>query len=179
MASLLFLGVLAGIDNLQVAAAISIAPLARRRRLLLLTAFATCEIASPLIGALFGHWLRTSLGIDFDGIAAFVIVACGLAIVWLALRDQDEDASLLINSRWTLIGLPTLLSLDNLLIGISASALGHPPVLGGLVIGATSAILCVTGILAGERISRLIPKHAELASGCALIIVAASMWIRS
>lgn len=178
MGQLFFLGVLAGIDNLQVAAAISIAPLTRARRMLLLAAFATCEIASPLIGVFFAHGLRVRFGISFDGIAPFVIVACGLAIVWLALRE-DDDAGSLLNSRWTLIGLPLSLSFDNLLIGVSAATLGHPPAQAALIIGTTSAALCVTGILAGARIARLIPARAELVSGCALIIIAASMWIRS
>ena len=178
MAQLFLLGVLAGIDNLQVAAAISVAPLARARRMLLLAAFATCEIASPLIGVFFAHALKTRLGLSFDGIAPFVVVACGIAIVWLALREKDDDQPL-VYSRWTLVGLPIFLSLDNLLIGVSATTLGHPPALAALVIGAISAALCATGILAGARISRLIPERAELASGCALIAIAASMWIRS
>jgi putative Mn2+ efflux pump MntP len=179
MAQLFLLGVLAGIDNLQVAAAISVAPMARARRMVLLAAFAACEIASPLIGVFFAHVLRTRFDVSFEGIAPFVVVACGIAIVWLALREGDDDAKPLIYSRWTLIGLPISLSFDNLLIGVSAATLGHSPALAALVIGATSAILCATGIIAGARISRLIPKRAELVSGCALIVIAASMWIRS
>jgi putative Mn2+ efflux pump MntP len=178
VSQLVFLGVLAGIDNLQVAAAVSIAPLERRRRLLLLAAFATCEIVSPLLGVLFAHGLQGRFGVSFDGIAPFVVVACGIAIVWLALRE-DETARSLIHSRWTLIGLPIFLSFDNLLIGISASTLGHPPAQAALVIGGLSAALCVVGILAGARISRLIPNRAELVSGCSLILIATSMWIRN
>jgi putative Mn2+ efflux pump MntP len=177
MTRLLLLGVLAGIDNLQVAAAISDAPLARTRRMLLIVAFAICEIASPLIGVFIAHALRTRFDINFDGIGPFVVAACGVAIVWLALREKD-DAKPLINSRWTLIGLPLSLSFDNLLIGISVASLGYPPTLAALVIGTISAALCVIGILAGARISRLIPERAELVSGCALIMIAASMWIR-
>lgn len=178
MGQLFLLGILAGIDNLQVAAAISVAPLARARRMLLLAAFAACEIASPVIGIAFAHVLQTRFDVSFDGIGPFVVVGCGIAIVWLALRE-DDDAASLINSRWTLIGLPLSLSLDNLLIGVSAASLGHPPLRAALVIGTISAVLCVAGILAGARISRLIPKRAELVSGCALIIIAASMWIRT
>jgi putative Mn2+ efflux pump MntP len=178
MAQLLLLGVLAGIDNLQVAAAIGVAPLARSRRMLLVMAFAVCEIASPLIGVFFAHFVQTRFHLSFDWIRPFVVAACGLAIVWLALR-KDDDAEALINSRWTLIGLPISLSFDNLLIGVSLATLGYPPALAALVIGAISASLCVIGIFAGARIARLIPERAELASGSALIIIAATMWIRS
>lgn len=179
MTRLLLLGVLAGIDNLQVAAAMSVAPIARTRRMLLLAAFATCEIASPLIGVTLAHFLRTRFDVAFDGIGPFVVIACGVTILVLALREKDEDAEAIVNSRWTLIGVPLSLSLDNLLIGVSATTLGYPLALAALVIGATSATLCAIGVIAGARISRLIPGRAEVVSGVALIIIAASMWIRS
>jgi putative Mn2+ efflux pump MntP len=178
MTRLLLLGILAGIDNLQVAAAMSVAPLARARRMLLLAAFAACEIVSPLTGVVIAHVLRTRFGVSFRGIGPVVVIACGLVIVWLALREREEAASM-INSRWTLIGVPLSLSFDNLLIGFSAPTLGYPPALAALVIGATSAGLCAIGVFAGERIARLVPKRAELVSGCALIVIAASMWFRS
>jgi putative Mn2+ efflux pump MntP len=178
MLRLLLLGVLAGIDNLQVAAAMSIAPVARARRMLLLAAFATCEIASPVTGVVLAHVLRTRFHVSFDGIGPYVVVACGIAIVVLALREREE-AEALLNSRWTLIGVPLSLSLDNLLIGVSATTIGYPPVLAAVVIGTTSATLCAIGVFGGERLSRLLPARAELVSGCALIIIAASMWIRS
>lgn len=178
MAQLLLLGILAGLDNLQVAAAIGVAPIGRARRWLLVAAFAICETASPVLGVFLAHGLSTQLGISLDGMAPFVVIACGLAIVVLALRGREE-VGLIINSRWTLIGLPLTLSFDNLLIGVSVTSLGYPPALAALVIGAISATLCVLGILAGGRITRLIPERAELASGCALIVIAASMWIRS
>jgi putative Mn2+ efflux pump MntP len=178
MGRLLLLGLLAGIDNLQVAAAMSVAPLQRSRRMLLLASFAVCEIASPLIGVFSAHALQTHFGVSLAGIGPFVVVACGIAIVCLSFRE-DDDARPLLNSRWTLIGLPLSLSLDNLLIGVSVATMGYPPALAALVIGGTSAALCVLGIVAGARIARLIPERAELVSGCALIIIAASMWIRS
>lgn len=178
MTQLFLLGVLAGIDNLQVAAAVSIAPLERARRRVLLAAFAACEIASPLVGVFFAHALETRFGISFDGIAPFVVVACGVAILWRAWRDNDDDGLPLTTSRWMLVGLPVSLSFDNLLIGVSAATLGHPPVLAALVIGTISAALCVAGIVGGARISRVIPGRAELVSGCALLVIAASMWIR-
>lgn len=180
MTQLLLLGVLAGLDNLQVAAAVSIAPMEGARRRLLLAGFAACEIASPLVGVFFAHALETRFGVSFEGIAPFVVVACGVAILWLAWRERDEGrtARSPLASRWVLLGLPVSLSFDNLLIGVSAAALGHPPLLAALVIGTISAMLCVAGILAGGRISRLIPQRAELVSGCALILIAASMWLR-
>lgn len=178
MARLLLLGLLAGLDNLLIAAAMSVAPVSRPRRLLLLAAFATCELASPLTGVLVAYVLRTRLHVSFEGIGPFVVVACGSAIVVLALRER-EQAQALLTSKWTLVTVPLSLSLDNLLIGFSAIPLGYAPLIAALVIGATSATLCAIGVLSGARISRWIPARVELVSGCALILLAASMWIRS
>lgn len=177
MTRLVLLGILAGVDNLQVAAALSVAPLTRPRRMLLLAAFAVCEIASPLLGVFIAHALETRFAVSLDGIGPLVVVACGLAILWLGIREKD-DAKALAGNRWTLIGVPVSLSLDNLLIGVSATALDYPPALAALAIGTISAALCAMGIFAGARISRLIPERAELVSGVVLILIAGSMWIR-
>lgn len=176
---LILLGLLAGIDNLQVAGALAVAPLTRQRRALLALSFALCETASPLVGYVVAHQFRQRLGVSFEGIAPFVVVACGVAIVGLALRGDDDDVARLVNSRWTIIGLPLSLSFDNFFIGISVGSLGYPPVAAALTIGATSALLCVAGIVGGARLARLIPKRPELVSGGALIVIALSMWIRS
>ncbi len=178
MLRLILLGLLAGLDDLEVAAAMSVARLARVRRLQLMAMFALCEFASPLIGVAIAQLLRTRFHIAFDAIGPFVVVACGVAIVWLALREND-GAQPFVNSRWTVIGLPLTLSFDNVLIGLSAATFGDPPLLAAVVIGGISAAPAVAGIVAGAHISRLVPKRAELLSGGALIAIAASMWIRN
>src|SRR5215212_2848855 len=116
---LILLGLLAGIDNLQVAAALTVAPLTRRRRALLALSFALCETLSPLAGYFVARQFRERLGVTFDGIAPFVIIACGIAIVALAFRGDDDEVEKLVNSRWTIVGLPLSLSFDNLFLGIS------------------------------------------------------------
>jgi putative Mn2+ efflux pump MntP len=177
MLRLLLLGVLAGIDNLQVAAALSVAPLSRARRFMLAAAFTVCETTTPLLGYTLASSLRSRLGAAFDHAAPFLVVGCGAAIVWLALRERDTAP--LVNSGWTIFGLPLSLSLDNLLVGVSLGSFGYRPAVAALAIGGTSACLCLCGIVFGARIRRLIPQRAELVSGAALIAVAASMWIRS
>jgi putative Mn2+ efflux pump MntP len=176
MLRLVLLGVLAGLDNLQVAAAISMAPLTRTRRLLFALAFSVCEIGTPLIGLLLITSVRSRAGAWFDRAAPLILLLCGVTIVWLALRDND--AAPITSSRWTVVGLPLSLSMDNLLIGVGLGTFGVPPALAALTIGATSASLCLFGMFAGARIGRWIPKQAELVSGLYLIAIAATMWIR-
>lgn len=176
MLSLLLLGILAGIDNLQVSAALSLAPLTHARRVLLAAAFIVCEIASPIVGVFIAHLARSPFGEAFDRAAPFIVAGCGIAVLWQAFNDSDAPV---INSRWTIVSLPLTLSIDNMLIGVSAGTLGHPPLLTALTIGVTSALLCTLGIVAGTRIRTFVPRHAGVVSGVALIVIAASMWIRS
>lgn len=177
--TLLLLGLLAGLDNVQVAAALSVAGLNPRRRTLFAVMFALTESLAPVLGVLLADQVRTHAGLSLDGIGPSVIVACGAAIILLALFGDDGDAAKLAGSRWTVFGLPLTLSIDNLFIGISAATLGHPPLFAAAVIGAISALLCVAGIAFGARLHRLIPKRPELVSGGALLVIAVSMWIRN
>ena len=177
--SLLLLGLLAGLDNVQVAAALSLAGLAPRRRALLAMMFALSETLSPVLGVLLAAQLQTRLGLSLHGIGPYVVVVCGAAIVLQALLGGEEEAAKLAGSRWTVFGLPLTLSIDNVFIGISAATLGYPPLFAAVAVGATSALLCVAGIAFGDRLRRLIPKRPELVSGGVLIAVAASMWIRN
>jgi putative Mn2+ efflux pump MntP len=177
MLELLLLGTLAGLDNVQAAAALSLAPMTRERRSLLTVSFVACEGLMPLVGIFVAQLVRLPLGDAFERVAPLVVVGCGVAVLWRALTGGD--AAPVINSRWTIITLPLSLSLDNLLIGVSAGSLGHPPVLAALTIGGISAALCAAGIAGGERLGRLVPRHGDVVSGVALIVIATSMWIRT
>lgn len=176
MLNIVLLGVLAGLDNVQVAAAISMAPLTRTRRALFAVAFALCEIATPLAGLLLIDVLHARIGEQLDRLAPLIVLGCGIVIIALALEDRDE-LERLVNRKWTLIAIPLSLSVDNLLIGVSLGALDVPLPLAALVIGCVSAGMCVIGIAGGARIRRWIPSHAEVVSGLYLVAVAAMMWI--
>jgi putative Mn2+ efflux pump MntP len=172
---IVLLGVLAGSDNLQVAAAISMVPLTRSRRLLFAAAFCICEISTPLAGLFFMRTLHARFGPWIDRLAPAIVVVCGVAILYLALTDRDELEKL-VNRRWTVAALPLSLSVDNLLIGVSLGAIGYPLPLAAATVGCVSACMCIIGITGGARIRRWIPAHASVVSGLYLIVIAAFMW---
>jgi len=176
MLHIILLGVLAGLDNLQVATAISMAPLTRARRALFAVAFSACEIGTPLLGLLFIRSLHARFGGWIDRLAPLIVVACGAVIVFLALKDRDELEKL-VNHHWTVAALPLSLSVDNLLIGVSLGTFGYPLPLAAAIVGGVSACMCIFGIVGGMRIRRWIPRHADVVSGLYLIAIAAMMWI--
>ena len=104
------LGVVAGLDNLQVAAAVSTTPLPRARRLLFALACVVCEVGAPMLGAV---GVRALLPFD---VAPLVVAACGLAIIGYAFTER------ILHSPLTLVAIPLSLSFDNLLLGVAAGA---------------------------------------------------------
>lgn len=166
MIAFALLGVIAGLDNLQVAVAVSMTPLTTRWRFAV--AFAVCEIVSPMLGAM---GVR-SLGFD---VAPLVVAACGLAIIGFALTERGVAP--LVNSRWAVIGLPLSLSFDNLLLGAGAGAAGISPLAAAATIGCVSASMALLGIAAGARLRRWIPEKIEIVSGVYLVAIAATMWL--
>lgn len=175
MLQIILLGVLAGSDNLQVAAAISMAPLTRARRLLFALAFCTCEIATPLAGLLIMDILHARIGTWIDAVAPLIVVLCGAGILVLSFADHEELESL-VNRRWTVAALPLSLSFDNLLIGVSLGAFGYPLPLAAATVGGVSACMCLIGIAGGARMRRALPAHASVISGLYLIVIAVFMW---
>jgi len=171
MLRIILLGLLAGSDNLQVAAAISMAPLSRARRAAFAVAFALCEIGTPLLGLLLMASLHARFGTWVDRAAPLILVACGIVIIALALTDRDELQTF-VNRRWIVAALPLSLSVDNLLIGVSLGAFHVPPALAAVTIGSVSASMCLIGLGAGARIRRWLPAHADLLSGIYLIVIA-------
>lgn len=172
---IVLLGLLAGADNLQVAAAVSALPLTRARRTWFAVAFCVCEIATPLLGLLLMRSLHVRFEAWVDRLAPLILVACGVAIILLALKDRDE-LERIVNRKWTVAALPVSLSFDNLLIGVSLGTFGYPLALAAATIGAISASMCLLGIAGGARIRRWIPEHANVVSGLYLIVIATMMW---
>jgi manganese efflux pump family protein len=172
--ALLALGLLVGLDNLQVTAALGTAPLRPSRRWLLAGAFGACEGLMPLAGLALGHLLRRSAAPGLDAVAPLVLLICGAVIVIVALRGGDAGA--VTNSRWLLFGLPLSLSFDNLFAGVALGTLGFPVVASALTVGAISAGMCLLGLYLGEglrrAVERLLPRRVEVLSGVLLLTLA-------
>lgn len=187
LAALLPLAVLVGLDNLQVSAALGLTALPAGRRLRLAVAFGLCEGLMPLAGLALGHGVLRALGPWPERVEAGVLLACGAAILVLALRERHPTqaarlaaadgaarpagASAAAGRRWLLYGLPLSLSLDNLLAGVALGATGSPLVVSALVIGAVSTALCLAGLLGAARLAPRLPGEAGAWSGAFLVLL--------
>jgi putative Mn2+ efflux pump MntP len=172
MAAVLLLGLLVGLDNLQVGAGLGLVRMSLARRWAFAGAFAFWETAMPLAGLALGRSVADLAGAWAEAIGIAVLALCGLLIVGFSLRGEEAEESL-IASRLTLAGLPLSLSFDNLAAGVGLGSLGFPVVASALIIGVASGSLCALGLFAGARLRSFIPRRAELWSGIYLLILAA------
>lgn len=167
-------GVLAGLDNLQVSAALGMSRPRRGRLLALAGAFAACEALMPLAGMAAGGALRRALpGVEAAG--SVILLLCGAAILLHALREGD--AREVVEGRW-ILGLPLTLSLDNLFAGVGLGSAGYPVLTSALIVGAISGLMCVAGLFAGAWLRRWVPGRAEVWSGAFLVALALFSLVR-
>lgn len=202
MVELLIFGVLAGLDNLQVSAALALLPLRKRRVHLLAAAFCVSEIGGALLGLLLGTALLSVLAPVAEWLAVAAMLVCGLALLVLALsrdppntdamstemtaldaqplhpqpmRVQPEIGGAIgdfSNHRALLLGLPLSLSVDNVIAGAAISFAGYPVVAAALIVGSISAAMACAGLYAGQRLRRFLPARIEVAIGAYLSVLA-------
>lgn len=169
MKTLIVLGFLTGLDNLQVTPGLGLMGMPVARRWLLALTFGLCEAGMPLLGLAFGNLLHRSFELNADKIGPVVLLVCGVLIIWLAFHEKYVQRFLA--SRWTLFGLPLLLSLDNLLAGIGVGATGQPLLLAAMIVGSISTAMCFLGLFIGQSVRRYIPARAELLAGAYLVVL--------
>ena len=175
MVEVLVFGLLAGLDNLQVCSSLGLLPIQKRRVHALAAAFCVSEVAGALLGLLLGRTLVGALGEAASSAGPLVMLACGAAVVLLALRRDDDNLESLVNHRALLVGLPLSLSLDNVVAGAGISFSSYPLVASALVIGAISASMSCLGLYLGHFLRRFLPSRVELMVGVYLCFLAVRM----
>jgi putative Mn2+ efflux pump MntP len=172
MAAVLLLGLLVGLDNLQVGAGLGLVRMSVARRWAFAGAFALCETVMPLVGLAVGRKMANLVGPWAgpwaEGIGIAVLALCGLLIVVLSLRGKEAEEI----GSLALAGLPLSLSLDNLAAGLGLGSLGYPVIASALTIGLISGSLCALGLFSGAWLRRWIPRRAELWCGLYLLVLA-------
>lgn len=169
MSAILLLGLVLGLDNLQVGAALGLLPMSRRRRWAIALAFGACETVMPLLGLLLGRWLGGFLGPFTELFGTVVLALSGLLLI--VMSWYERDASEVAGGGMALLGLPVSLSLDNLLAGVGLGTMGHPVLWSALAIGAMSTSLCAIGLFSGGWLRQRLPGRAELLGGMGLLVL--------
>lgn len=175
MLTVLILGILVGLDNLQLASAIGLMGLKPNRKWMLAGVFAFFEVSMPLVGLLVGHKLNGTFADAAHWLGPGIMLALGLYILIRELLEKKRQD--LINRRWMLLLLPFLMSLDNLMAGLGLGASGYPVVPTSITIGMCAGSMCLLGLFVGEKLRRLIPRNLEVISGIYLIGMAVFLMV--
>jgi manganese efflux pump family protein len=158
-----------GFDTCGVAVALGLAGLPREKRLRISLLFAGSEAAMPLIGVALGAPLGYAIGSVADYIAAGLIVALG---VYMLFVERDEEGGLLSLTQRGLLGAVALgvsISLDELAIGFSAGLLRLPIFTMVIAIAAQAFIATQIGIRLGSRVGERMRAATEKLASLALV----------
>ena len=173
MTPIFLLGLLVGLDNLQVGAALGLLRMSGARRWTFAAAFAFWETAMPLVGLALGQAARARAGAWGELFGIAVLGICGLLLIVMALRGAKEAVDeRFAGSRIALAGIPLSLSFDNLAAGVGLGSLGFPVIASALILGSVSGSLCALGLFGGAYLRRWAPARPELISGALLMILA-------
>jgi putative Mn2+ efflux pump MntP len=175
MAQVLLLGLLVGLDNLQVGAALGLLPMSAGRRWAFAGMFVLCETAMPLAGLLLGHAarLRAAAWADEFGIAVLGLAGVLTVVLAMGVEREQRPKHNWVDRRAALAGLPLSLSLDNLAVGVGLGSLGFSVVSSALLIGLVSGSLGALGLFSGAQLQRWVPGRTELWGGLYLVALAA------
>jgi putative Mn2+ efflux pump MntP len=175
MTEVFLLGLLVGLDNLQVGAALGLLPLSVGRRWAFAGMFVLCETIMPLVGLAIGHTARMRAAAWADALGIAVLGMAGVLTVVLALRVTREraPAGSWLERDGAVAGLPLSLSLDNLAVGVGLGSLGFSVILSAVVIGLISGALGALGLFSGTQLRRWFPEKSELWGGMYLMALAA------
>ncbi len=171
-AKLVALVVPLGLDTFGVSIALGVAGLPARRRMRLAVLFAGFEAAMPLLGVLLGAPLGHAVGSTGDYLAAGVIVAVGLYLLFV--DDQHDGARLLGLTRRGAVGafvLGLTISLDELAIGFGAGLLRLPIAPLVVAVGAQAFVVTQIGVRVGARLGENLGEGAERLAGVALLVL--------
>jgi manganese efflux pump family protein len=113
-----------------------------------------------LVGLAMGQAIVLCLSPWSDWLGALLLALYGGYMLMVGRRPEHHDE----NPAW-LLGLPVVLSLDNLAAGVGLGALGFPILWSAVVLGLASGLLALVGLTIGAAAARSLPFRAELVAG--------------
>jgi manganese efflux pump family protein len=168
-AELALLSLALGLDSFRISLGLGATELARGVEHRLAFSFGLCDAVSLAVGVALGRSLGSLVGSWVDGLGPPVLGAYALYVLWLARRHQAETVA----DRWVLLGLPLMLSCDNLVVGGTLGGLRISLLATTLFVGVASGLLALAGLALGRRAVRSLQLRPELAGGALLLAASA------
>ena len=136
--------------------------------------FGVFQALMPVLGWLLGRQFERYI-MDYDHWVAFGLLAfLGCKMIYEVLRGGDEEEASgngdHLDIRQLLI-MAIATSVDALVVGLTFAFLGGGIVQPVLIIGVTTFLLCLLGVIIGNRFGARFRGKAELCGGIVLILI--------
>jgi putative Mn2+ efflux pump MntP len=171
IAALLLSAIIAGLDNLQVGAALGLLPIPRRRLAHFAIAFTVAETVAPLLGMLCGKLLFATIFSEFQFLGPVVLCGCGAALFILLWRQRD--VSVLIDRPGMVVALALSLSYDNFLLGLGLGSVGVAVLPAVVATGVICGLMSCLGLYGASGARRFLPRGAGAVASLALCALGA------
>ncbi len=172
ISSFIILGVGLSVDSLAASITTGACSIKLRVSQIIRVAFymAAFQASMPLIGWFIGSSFKGVVAAYDHWIALFLLGAIGGKLIYDGLRKAEEEASCLCPSnRLVLAGMALATSVDALVVGIGFGVLNINIWMAVTVIGITTFLFSLTGVLLGMSIGERINKGIEIFGGLVLI----------
>jgi putative Mn2+ efflux pump MntP len=173
---ILVAAILSGLDNLQACTAIGVLALRAGRRTRYAVAFSVAEMAGALLGVACTQLMQSVLMRQIGRYSPVILLACGLAMLALALKERDLAAML--DRRGAVILLPAVLAIDNFFAGAGMASIHAPLIASALLIGAVGGAMSCAGLFIGSRLRRVLPFRLDFAAGIYMCVLAIFALVR-
>ena len=168
---MLFMSVGLGMDAFAVAVCkgLSMLKMKWKKAVVIALYFGFFQALMPIIGYLLGNKLNSVVD---NYIAFFLIVAVGINMLVEAFKkDSEDDITENIDFK-TMITLAIATSIDALAVGITLAFLNVNVMEAVFTIGIITFLLSLIGVKIGNLFGEKFKKHAQIAGGIILILIA-------
>ncbi len=182
----ILLGIGLGVDAFSVSVATSIVEwdMRRSRMCLIAGTFGLFQLVMPLVGwalvhGASGRFDRLEHLVPY--IALILLCFIGGRMILEEMRtkgqEQESDAGSLVGRE--LFGAGVATSIDALSVGFTNASLGPAyAVAEAGIIGGTTFILCMTGLMLGTRLGNRVSGRAQILGGAILIVIGIEIFVK-
>jgi putative Mn2+ efflux pump MntP len=133
--------------------------------------FSVFQAAMPIIGWFGAIQIRNYLHGYDHWIAAFLLWAIALKMIWESFWVKEEEKSKNPLKTSVVVGMAIATSIDALAVGVSFGFLDVNMYVSTFIIGYTTFLVAMIGMLLGKKAGNILGRYAEILGALILILI--------
>ena len=169
---IILLGVSLAMDAtaVSICKGLSMKKLDKKKTITIALYFGTFQAIMPIIGYLLGISFKEVVEAIDHWIAFFLLAVVGINMIRESLSKESESLNDLIDFK-TMTPLAIATSIDALAVGITFAFLEVNIIMSMIVIGLITFLLCIIGVIIGNKYGSKFEDKAQIIGGVVLIII--------